>query len=135
MSRAFKTSYGAVDNTVAQVAASASATATSASNVAVSGLAATLPAGGTFLIILEPDVTIGIAGTINIVELLVDGVAQTVQLVTFCSGTSRGKYAATYIVTTTTATKALAVQTRNTAGSTSATVSITHSTITIVRLL
>jgi len=120
-----------------QVACSSTATANSTSNVTIAGWSQAVTSPGTsavYLVTLDPDWTITVAGTTAIIELLVDGVAQTATMVLADSGTTRGAYSKTWRITGLAAgTRTFTARTRNTAGSTGSTVGVTHSLMTVER--
>ena len=122
-----------------QVACSSAASPNSTTNVTISGLSQTVTSPGTsavYNVTIEADIQITVANTINVIELLVDGTAQTVQLVTFCStaNTWRGTGSRTWRITGLSAgSHTFTSRTRNTAGSTGASIAATHTLMTVDR--
>lgn len=118
-----------------QVAATGSVTPTNTTNIAVSGLsiAVTSPAASAvFMVEIDADVSTNIGGTVNLIELLVDGLAQTAQLITHLSANALrvAGHKKWRITGLSAGSHTFTAQTRNTAAGTSATVNLTHTLMT-----
>lgn len=119
-----------------QVACTSNCTATSTTNVTISGLSQAVTTPGTsavYLVRLDLSWATA-AGTSSIVELLVDGTPQTVQLIQATAGTDAQSVSKTWRITGLSASShTFTARLRNTAGGTSATVAATNSVMTIER--
>jgi hypothetical protein len=119
-----------------QVACTSNSTATSTAAVTITGMSQAIVSPGTaavYFVRIEPSWATA-AGTSSIIELLVDGVAQPVQLLQNTAVLDSLSPAKTWRITGLAAgSHTFSAQVRNTAASTVATVSATHSVMTIER--
>lgn len=126
-----------VTNTSQNAVCSANANPTSTANVTIAGWSVTVTSpgpGAVFVVQLEPDWSIATAGTIAIIELLVDGTAQTVIHVLNSSGTGRWPGSKKWRLTGLAAgSHTFTARTRNSAGSTSSIVNLTDSTMHVMQ--
>lgn len=122
-----------------QVACTSDATATSTSNVTISGLSATIAVAATdevWIVHLEPDISLSGTNPFNIVELLVDGSAQAVQILSFASTGNSPRNAAskTYRLTGLSAgSHTISARTRMTNTGMTGVIHLGHSTMTVTR--
>lgn len=121
-----------------QVAQSGAVTPNGTANSTLTGLSSSVTSPGTaavYMVEIDPDVTFAGAQT-NIIELLVDGVAQTAQLITGAAATGyrfdgHKKWRITGLAA---GSRTFTARTRNTAAGTNATVNLTHTLMTVTRV-
>lgn len=120
-----------------QVTCSSNANPTSTTNVTIAGLSQSVTSPGTsavYLVTIDADWSIATANTVAIIELLVDGSAQTASMLNFSSGTGRWSLSKTWRITgLSAASHTFTARTRNTAGSSSSIVNATNTQMTIQR--
>ncbi|GAA4698240.1 hypothetical protein [Nocardioides nanhaiensis] len=123
---------------VTQTAAVTKSSTTATTNTSLPGITTDLSPANTssvYRVTLQADVVISTAGTVNIIELVVDNVALTdPALITSGPAGMRVAGAQTWRITgLAPGTRTIYARTRNTANSTSATVNLAHTTMTVVR--
>jgi hypothetical protein len=134
--RAFRNRIPIPASATSQVACSSNATATSTANVTIPGFSVTVTSPGVSAVwMVEMDVKWATAaGTSSIIELLVDGVAQTAQMTqntgVLDSLSAHNKWRITGLSS---GLHTFTARVRNTAASTTAVVSATHSLMTVER--
>ena len=117
-----------------QVAASATANPTSTTNVTIAGFSQAVTSPSTSAVYLAHiHADIEITTGVQIIELLVDGVAQAAQLVTQGNGTRQPGSKLWRITGLSAGSHTFTARTRNTAGSTNTRVWAGHSLMTIER--
>lgn len=121
-----------------QDAQTSDVTVTSTTNATLPGLSVTISSPSTdavYMADLDPDVTTT-ANTLNFVELLVDGTAQTPQIITQSTATGNLRVTAhkRFRITGLTGTHTITARTRNSGASTSATVRAANTLLTVERI-
>lgn len=131
---------GMEQNWSSQVALTTIASPNSTTNITLAGLsiAITVPADvgvlAVYHVSIDPDVKIQTAGSVNLIELLVDGTPQSAQLVTQGAASTRAPGHKMWRITGLTAgAHTFTARTRNTAGSTAADVNASHTLMTVER--
>lgn len=134
--RGFQQNNPVASGAVWQVACTANTTANSTTNVAITGFSQTIvcPGAGAIYVVHFDLAWSVAAATVAIAELLVDGVAQTIQMTFNPASTDRTDQHKMWVITGLSAgSHTFTGRVRNTAAATAAIVNATHSTMTIER--